>query len=353
MLKFKKISLIITGLVLMLALNCIAAEKKAPLRPRSGQADPFKQNKHIGRGMNIANALEAPNEGEWGVTLKEEYFKIIKDAGFDSVRIPIRWSNHALKQSPYTIDKVFLDRVDWAVKNALKNNLYVIINTHHYFELMDEPNANSERFLALWQQIAEHYKDYPDSVLLEPLNEPHNALTPAIWNNLLNKAITVIRRSNPNRTIIAEPAEFASVKFLDKLDLPEEDRNIIVSFHYYSPMEFTHQGTSWIPEAKASWLGTRWTATKEQKKAIDDAFDKAAKWGKKNKRPINLGEFGVYKDADKNDRALWTAFVAKSAVKRGFSFDYWEFCHEYFGAYDQQTNKWKDYLLKALIPPKK
>ncbi|MCX5633092.1 MAG: cellulase family glycosylhydrolase, partial [Phycisphaerae bacterium] len=157
---------------------------------------------------------------------------------------------------------------------------------------------------------------------------------------------------NPRRTIVIDPAKYANVEFIDKLDIPKEDRNIIISFHYYSPMEFTHQGAMWMLGAE-TWLGTTWTGTKEQKKAIDNAFDKAAAWGKKNNRPINLGEFGVYKDANKDNRVLWTAFAAKSAVKRGFSFHYWEFCHENFGAYDQQTNQWKTDLLNALIGQKK
>ena len=77
--------------------------------------DPFfKQLKAgLGRGVNLGNALNAPNEGEWGVTLKEEYFTKIKQAGFDSVRIPVRWSNHAGHAAPYAIDAKFLARVDW------------------------------------------------------------------------------------------------------------------------------------------------------------------------------------------------------------------------------------------------
>jgi endoglucanase len=318
--------------------------KKRPL-------DPFKQNKHLGRGINLGNALEAPNEGEWGVTLKEEYFKIIKEAGFDSVRIPICWSAHALKEPPYTIDSAFFDRVDWAIANALKNDLYVILNMHNYLELTKDPAGHSERFIALWEQITEHYKDYPDSVLFEPLNEPTDKLS-RLWNETFKKALATIRKSNPDRTVVIGPAEGNIINLLWKLDIPKEDRNIIVTIHYYAPLEFTHQGAEWVGEKSKSWLGTKWMGTEEEKKAITKAFDKAAEWAKKHKRPIYLGEFGAYEKADMDSRTRWTAFVAKSAVKRGFSFSYWEFCSG-FGAYDPQKNAWREPLLKALIPSKK
>ncbi|OHB48757.1 MAG: endoglucanase [Planctomycetes bacterium GWF2_41_51] len=311
--------------------------------------DPFAQNKRLGRGINFGNALEAPKEGEWGVTLKQEYFEIIKKAGFDSVRIPIRWSSHAMEQSPYTIDPNFFKRVDWAVKNALHNNLYVMINMHHYMELMEEPNAHSERFLALWKQVAEHYKDYPNSVLFEPLNEPHNALTSELWNPLLEKAIAVIRESNPQRTIVVNPAHYASD--IDRLVLPESDRNTIVSFHYYMPMEFTHQGAEWTPETK-DLSGITWKATEEEKQAVDNHFNKAEDWSKKYNRPINVGEFGAYYKAGAYDRIRWTGYVANSAIRRGFSFHYWEFCSG-FGVYDPQRNEWKSNLLNAIVPQKK
>ncbi len=122
----------------------------------------FEMHKSLGRGINLGNALEAPKEGQWGVVLKEEYFKLIKEAGFDSVRIPIRWSAHALTEKPYTIEQNFFERVDWAVKNALFRGLFVIINMHNYDEIYENPKEHSERFLALWQQIAEHYSNCPE-----------------------------------------------------------------------------------------------------------------------------------------------------------------------------------------------
>src|SRR5207247_7305573 len=81
--------------------------------------DIFAINKKLGRGINLGNALEAPKEGEWGVTLKAEYFKRIKNAGFATVRLPVRWSAHAQAAAPYAIDAGFFRRVDWAIDQAL------------------------------------------------------------------------------------------------------------------------------------------------------------------------------------------------------------------------------------------
>ena len=52
-----------------------------------------------------------------GVHSRRKYFQAAKDAGFNSVRIPVRWSAHALAEPPYTIDPNFLKRVDWAVNS--------------------------------------------------------------------------------------------------------------------------------------------------------------------------------------------------------------------------------------------
>src|SRR5262249_51047843 len=92
-------------------------------------------NKKLGRGVNIGNALEAPREGDWGVRLKAEYFQAIKKAGFDTVRLPVKWSAHAKAAAPYTIDAKFAERVDWAIDQALANKLNVVVNVHHYDEM--------------------------------------------------------------------------------------------------------------------------------------------------------------------------------------------------------------------------
>lgn len=71
------------------------------------------------RGINLGNMLEAPNEGDWGLTVQEEYFDLIKEAGFDFVRLPVRWNTHAEEEWPYTIGPAFFTRVDDVLRWAL------------------------------------------------------------------------------------------------------------------------------------------------------------------------------------------------------------------------------------------
>ncbi|MGH7602174.1 MAG: glycoside hydrolase family 5 protein, partial [bacterium] len=155
--------------------------------------DPFAQNAKLGRGINLGNALEAPNEGEWGVTLKSEYFDLIKSAGFTSVRIPIRWSAHAATSAPYAITTSFRQRVDWAIAQAFARQLAVVINIHHYDEIMQSPASHKEKFLAIWKQLATHYRNHSGDLLFELLNEPNSLLTSDLWNQYLQEAIAAIR----------------------------------------------------------------------------------------------------------------------------------------------------------------
>jgi endoglucanase len=304
-------------------------------------------NKKLGRGINLGNALEGPNEGAWGVTLKAEYFQAIKKAGFDSVRLPVRWSAHAKATEPFTLDEPFAKRVDWAIEQALANKLNIIVNVHHYDEMDKEPEKHLARLLGLWQQIAARYKDRPAGVFFELYNEPHGELDSGKWNIFLPHLLRAVRKTNPTRPIIVGPGHWNAVQFLDKLKLPEFERNLIVTVHYYGPFEFTHQGAPWV-QGSAKWKGRKWTGTAEEVKALRQELEKAAAWGKTHDRPIFLGEFGAYQEADMASRAKWTEAVVQEAQRLGFSWAYWEFCAG-FGAYDPKTDTWRAPLKKALL----
>jgi endoglucanase len=315
------------------------------------EPNAFTFNKMLGRGINIGGALDTPKiEGEWGVTLQDEIFQIIKDAGFNSIRLPVRWNAHAANEPPYTIDPNFFKRIDWAINNCLSRNIPVVLTTHHYDDLYNDPNGQKDKFVAIWKQIAERYKDYPDILIFDPLMEALEKLDADKWNSLLKETITTVRKSNPKRTIVIGPAGLFCIENLSRLELPKDDHNIIVSIFYYSPLEFTQQGASWV-QGSEKWLGTKWVGSEDEKQRIAKDFDIAADWAKKNNRPIYLNEFGAYEKADMESRVRWTKCVADAATARGFSISYWEFC-SVFGLYDQQTKSWHKELLEAVIPSK-
>jgi endoglucanase len=312
--------------------------------------DAFAINAKLGRGVNLGNALDAPSEGEWGVKLEASYFKLIRDAGFDSVRIPVRFSAHAQPEAPYQIDAAFMDRVDWAVTQALANDLAVVINFHHYAAMYEDPAKEQARFLGMWQQVATRFKDRPQTLVFEILNQPVDKLDAKAWNDLLPEALKVIRSTNPQRVVMFGPAEGNRPGLLPDLHIPPGERRAIVTIHYYGPEHFTHQGASWV-EGSDKWLGTKWLGTQQERQEITTAFDQAAAWAKQQNVPLYLGEFGSFNAADIDSRARWTAFIAGAAADRGWSFAYWEFCST-FGVYDPAAGQWQKPLLDALVPPK-
>jgi len=330
------------GLLILAILGASAA-----CRARAGD-DVHALNAKLGRGVNLGNALEAPAEGEWGMVLEAEYFRLIAEAGFDSVRVPIRWSAHAELNAPYSIDPAFFERVDWVVEQALANKLLVILNMHHYEEIFVGPEGHRERFIALWTQISEHYRHQPQEVLFELLNEPNTALTAPLWNDLLFDTLAVVRETNPTRAVVVGPADWNSPTSLKGLQLPEDDHWLIVTVHYYQPFQFTHQGAEWV-DGSEPWLGTQWEPTPLEAAVLEVDFQKIAEWAQKAGRPVFLGEFGAYSRAPQASRVRWTSAVARNAEANGLSWAYWEFGSG-FGAYDRADRAWHQDILRALIP---
>ena len=336
----------LAGLVL-LALGLTTTPAHATDPP--GTHDAAAVNRLLGRGINFGNGLDAPSEGEWGFTLKAEYFPKIAKAGFDSVRIPVRWATHAGPAPDFRIDPAYMARVEWAVKQSLEQGLAVVLNIHHDEAATSEPEKFIPRAAAFWKQIATQFKDVDERLVFELLNEPNGAMTDAKWQASFPTLLAAVRASNPKRVVMVGPGHWNSLDSLPTFTPPADDPNLIITFHYYSPFHFTHQDAEWMPEAKA-WHGETWTATPEQVAALRTDLEKAAQWGKDHHRPLYLGEFGAYNKADMPSRQRWTAAVAREAEKLGISWGYWEFGSG-FGAYDPATDEWRQPLLDALIPP--
>jgi endoglucanase len=128
--------------------------------------------------------------------------------------------------------------------------------------------------------------------------------------------------------------------------LPAEDRHIIVAFHYYHPMEFTHQGAPWVPQYKQ--LGVTWGSEADYA-LLDKELDIVKAWSQAQNRPMTLDEFGAYETGAMADRVRWTNAVTRAAEARGFPWAYWQFDKDFI-VYDIDKGAWVEPILHALIP---
>ncbi len=305
-----------------------------------------QQCKNLGRGVNIIGYDRAFWKDYTKGRFKESYFKMIKEAGFSNIRVNLYAFSH-MDKSTYQIDSKWLETLDWVVKKGLDAKLMVILDMHEFTQMADDPIGKKEMFLAVWRQLAPRYKDQPGQVIFELLNEPNQKLTVDMWNNYLAEATAIIRKTNPNRTLIIGPGNWNGIESLATLKLPENDKNIIATVHFYHPMTFTHQGAPWSKATK-DLKDIKWMGTNEDKQLIESKLQVAADWSKANNRPIFLGEFGSYDKGDMDSRARYTAFVARTAEKLGFSWAYWQFDSDFI-VYNIDKESWVEPILKALV----
>ena len=310
-------------------------------------SDAFEQNRRVGRGVNMIG-YDPIWRSRDQARLQEKHFRLLKEGGFTSVRLNLHPFRHMDRTKGWVLDDAWLATLDWAVQHSVAQGLTVILDFHEFNAMGEDPEGNKEKFLAFWRQVAAHWQSASDQVLFEILNEPCKKLTPALWNEYLREALAIIREENPTRTVIVGPAFWNSIDHLRELALPDTDRNLIVTVHYYKPMEFTHQGASWAGQQDKS--GVQWGAAAERE-AVRNDFAKVAAWAKEHDRPVFLGEFGAYDKGPMESRVRYTDAVARTAESFGWSWAYWQFDSDFI-LWDMKRDAWVEPILHALIPNK-
>ena len=315
-------------------------------RAQPATSDAFEQNRRLGRGVNILG-YDPIWRSRDQARFQAKHFRLLKEAGFNSVRVNLQPFRRMDAANDYALSASWLEVLDWAVREAQAQGLRVILDLHEFTSLGNDPAANKVKFLAFWRQLSAHCQGAPDSVLFEVLNEPSRKLTPALWNEYLAEGLSIIREKNPTRTVIIGPAFWNSIDHLAELELPAADRHLIVTVHYYTPMDFTHQGAAWAN--RKDKLGVEWLGTEQELGVLKHDFDKAASWAKQRDRPLFLGEFGAYDKAPMESRARYLASVAQAAEQRGWSWAYWQFDSDFI-LYDIGRDSWIEPIRRALIP---
>ena len=307
---------------------------------RSHEAPAFP----IRRGVNLGNALDAPNEGDWGYRIEAAHLRAIGAAGFDGVRLPVHWDTHMDERG--RVSAAHMARVAEVIGWAMEARLKVQLDVHHYEALIADPSAHTPHFLALWRQIAERFAEAPASLLFEPLNEPNGrAWDGARLTDLQCAVIAAIRESNATRTIVLGPGNWQSIDALERWRPPTAE-NIAVSVHYYEPHDFTHQGAEWLG-AEAPRFGRAW-GNEADVGLVQAHIERAAAWGAQRGHAVQLGEFGVNRALTPPQRALWTRTVRQACETHGLSWCVWDFAGA-FPVWDRERGAFIPEMTEALF----
>ncbi len=327
-----------------MTLKSLVALALASLGMAAAQPSAIEQVKQMGRGVNIIGYDPLWKDFS-KAQFHDRHFAAIHDGGFQTVRINLQAFSHM--DAGHRLSPEWFKTLDWAVNKALENHLIVILDEHDFTKCAADAAACRPKLMAFWEQVAEHYKDAPPGVVFEILNEPNGQVASELWNAYLKEALAIIRRTNPVRNVVIGPAKWNNIHTLDELQLPEDDRHIIVTVHYYLPMSFTHQGAPWAKES-AKLSGISW-GSDEEKRRVDADFEGVQKWAKSAGRPILLGEFGAYDKAGMESRVRYTSYLARKAESLGWAWTYWQFDSDFI-AWDMAADDWVGPIHSALVP---
>jgi len=296
------------------------------------------------RCVNMGNSLEAPRDQPWGKPVNTDHFSLIKAQGFDTIRLPVRWSDYIDEKDQIEVE--FLDHVENIIDEALAHDLNIILNIHHFEAIMASPASETETLIKIWSQVADRFQHHNDSLWFEVINEPHNQLKGDALHTVQKTAVETIRQSNPERIIILGGENWSGINSLGT-NISPPDNNIVYTYHYYDPFDFTHQKAPWVGENGPK--ETRdWGSEKDQSD-LSKAVEKALRFKQDIDRPVFVGEFGAYDIIENSERVQYVGDVRKALDDAQIPWCLWAFSNT-FALYDEEHGGWDVDMLQALIP---
>ncbi len=273
----------------------------------------------MGMAWNLGNSFDAVDshgnvsETIWGnaITTKE-LFIAVKNAGFDTVRIPVSYLN--MINADNTVNEDYLKRLQVVINDAYNMGMYVVIDMHHdggygvtgkWLDITKtgaEFEAIKNKFAAVWSSIATYFAYYDQKLVFEGFNELMNesysaAPTQVQYDNInaLNQAfVNAVRDAggnNADRVLIVAGyntnIDYTIEGFAKPID--SSVNRLMLSVHCYDPYDFTlnERGTSlWRNETEGSYL--------------KDMIDRICYFAADMDMPVFIGGYGAI---DKNNPA--------------------------------------------------
>ena len=338
-------------------------------------------NSEVTAGWNLGNQFECSAPGQdsesiavgdpegadnaetaWGNPLvTKKTIKAVRDAGFNAIRIPVRWQCHM------SISRIWMDRIKEVIDWCLEYNLKVIVNVHHEKWLESRPlyankEENCQKLALLWLNIANELNKYDYRVAFAGTNEVHE---PDKWGkptaenlnvqNAYNQTfIDIVRATgmnNAKRHLIVQTyacnADYGLYNgdFIIPTDIEGNDY-MSVELHYYNPWEYVGSGECYYWGEPYKQYG----ASQSDENTMIKFFNKLAdEWSAKGLGVV-IGEWGITNhfkasEADhmQENMSYYCKTLVSEARKRGFSTFVWDNNRfgngaDMFGIFDRSKN---------------
>jgi endoglucanase len=299
----------------------------------------------------------------------------IAEAGLDHIRIPVDevqlWDDAGAKDRE-AFD-LLDDALDWCEAAGMRAVVDLHITRSHYFNDPNIPRLwieadETETFVELWRQLSAHLRGRSeDLVAYELLNEPV-APDPRDWNRVAAAAHAAIRDGEPTRIIVLGSNDFSQPITFDDLAIPD-DRNLILTFHFYRPMLITHYTASWtrtkdyhgpvrypgVPIAEGEWQNLAPPVQESLREwnihfnatVLADLLSQPLAARECTGLRLYCGEFGCMSTAPEPARSNWFRDVIGLFKREQIAWAVWDYQGPHFGMFtpDRQKRPFADILL--------
>ncbi len=336
------------------------------------------------KGVNLGGWISQyyrRDEEYFNTFITEEDIEEIAALGFDHVRVPVDYN--VLEDEEGNVLETGFKHLEDCRRWCADRGLNMLIDLHECYGYSFDPlkdmdrrtffydEALQARFLNLWREIAERFKDHADQVAFEPLNEIVLYDVAEAWNDLAGRYIELMRSIIPDCRLVIGGVCYNSVLTVPLLRLPTTER-IIYNFHCYEPLIFTHQGAYWVdgmPEdfrigyprtleeyrAAGEMLdaevtgGVQTEGIREIGEAFfEDIFAPAIEKAAKDDVPLYCGEYGVIDLADNADKLRWLKDIHAVMNKHGIGRALWTYKERDFGMQDEQFAEIREKFIEIL-----
>ena len=324
---------------------CIGLLLLAWLYPATGRAGPSAAPPALARGINITAWFRFPasrDPAALSAYLSDQALADLRASGFDFVRLAV---------DPQVVDGAAQRSVlIAAIRRIQRQGLTVVVSPHPHDWRLETNPADRERLSAFWKTLAAALRPLdPARTVPEVLNEPVFANDPTGWAALQHRLLAQIRQALPHATVVLTGQDWGSIGGLLALS-PEDDPNVIYSFHFYDPAELTSLAAyrpgldrvalAGLPFPVASRMRCDLTADRSADTAtrelmryycglgwdasrIAAPIDRATAWALAHHVRLLAGEFGASADLNPAARLAWLHTVTDTLAKRNIGWALW------------------------------